>query len=73
MCDFSLVFRNSAQVAIHGLLASRIFFNLRECDKQTQSFGNEDIALETLRYRAQSTVGAATQLTTQATEMIHVA
>ncbi|KAG6374877.1 hypothetical protein JVT61DRAFT_3606 [Boletus reticuloceps] len=58
---------DTAQVAIHSVLASRIFFNLRECDKQIHSFTDE-FSLDTLRYRAGSTVGATTQA-----EVVHVA
>jgi len=57
---------DTAQVAIHGLLASRIFFNLRQCDRQMTSFGDE-FSLEPIRYQARSTVG-----TTQA-ETIDIA
>jgi len=58
---------DTAQVAIHSVLASRIFFNLRECDKQIHS-STEEFSLETLRYRAGSTVGATTQA-----EVVHIA
>ena len=63
----TLSFRNSAQVAVHSLLASRIFFNLRECDKQIHSFGDE-FSLEPLRYRGRTTDDP----TLVQTEVVHV-
>jgi len=45
----------TAQVAIHSVLASRIFFNLKECDERIRGGGAEpDISLDTLRYRSLS-------------------
>jgi len=58
---------DTAQVALHSVLASRIFFNLRECDKQIHS--SDDLSLEPLQYRAHSTDD--TIFTTQA-EVIHI-
>lgn len=58
---------NSAQVAVHSVLASRIFFNLRQCDKQIYSFGDV-FSLQSMRYQARSTVGATTQA-----EVVHIA
>jgi len=46
---------DTAQVAIHSVLACRIFFNLRQCNKQMYSVGDE-LSLETLRYRGRSSV-----------------
>ncbi|KIK76383.1 hypothetical protein PAXRUDRAFT_835385 [Paxillus rubicundulus Ve08.2h10] len=45
---------DTAQVAIHGLLASRIFFNLRECDERIHHGGTEssDITLVPLHCRS---------------------
>jgi len=57
---------DTAQVAVHSVLASRIFFNLRQCDKQIHSFGDV-FSLESLRYRPQSTVGAPTRA-----EVVHI-
>ncbi|KAF8835906.1 hypothetical protein BDN67DRAFT_377504 [Paxillus ammoniavirescens] len=42
---------DTAQVAIHGVLASRIFFNLRECDERTRDGrSGSDMTLGPLEY-----------------------
>jgi len=58
---------DTAQVAIHGVLASRIFFNLRECDERIHNgCSGSDISLEPLEYGIQPvstnqwSVGAST-------------
>ncbi|KAF9236424.1 hypothetical protein BU15DRAFT_50055, partial [Melanogaster broomeanus] len=50
---FSYSFVHSAQVAIHGVLACRIFFNLKECDTHIRygEYG-PDLSLVTLRFRS---------------------
>lgn len=58
-----MLLRYSAQVAIHSVLASRIFFNLRECDKQVNSFEDE-LSLDTLHYRVEQTGDISTQVET---------
>ncbi|KAF9224472.1 hypothetical protein BS17DRAFT_779861 [Gyrodon lividus] len=47
---------DTAQVAIHGVLASRIFFNLRECDERIHDSGSEfgGISMTSLHYRSRS-------------------
>jgi len=46
---------DTAQVAIHSVLACRIFFNLRQCNKQMYSVV-EEVSLATMRYRARPLV-----------------
>ncbi|KIJ11467.1 hypothetical protein PAXINDRAFT_171778 [Paxillus involutus ATCC 200175] len=50
----SIASMDTAQVAIHGLLASRIFFNLRDCDERIHHARTEssDMTLVPLHYRS---------------------
>jgi len=46
---------STAQVAFHGVLSCRIFFNLRQCDRHQGTTGDE-VSLGTIQYRARSTL-----------------